>query len=632
MEQTAGVLEKLDAALAVVPDFVYTFDLRGRFTYANGALHRLLERRPGEMVGLDFHDLSYPEPLASTLQTQIQEVIATQSMVRAETPYESAAGVGYYEYIFVPIMGEDGRVAGVAGTTREITERRTTEDDRKRLVAELTIERERLQTLFRLSPSAIALIRGHELRFVYANQTYLKIVGRDDIVGKPLLEALPEIEGQGFVELLHGVMETGQPFSSAEMPVLLKPQENEPAHTLYVNLLYQAMPDIAGATPGIFVHAVDVTDQVVARNQISEREELFRTIFESAPDDAIIVMDGDRTVIGWNPAATRICGWVEDEMVGRSADLIFTPEERGAGAPQAEADAAALEDKVANERWHMRKDGSRFWSSGTLNSLHRPDGSVRGFLKVFRDATVRHEAERQIQAANDSLESKVRERTAQIEAAIKDAEGFNYTIAHDLRTPLRAISSTASILIEEAGAELGEEHRELLGRQSENAIRLGRLIDELLRLSRLARVEMNRQPLDMTAKALRVAEELREEGRHRGCEVEVEPGMTATGDADLVRLVLQNLIGNACKFSLEGRKVRVGKTGETFYVRDEGVGFDMKFAPKIFLPFERLVADSEFEGTGIGLANVERIVRRHGGLVWAESEPGKGATFFFTLG
>jgi signal transduction histidine kinase len=161
---------------------------------------------------------------------------------------------------------------------------------------------------------------------------------------------------------------------------------------------------------------------------------------------------------------------------------------------------------------------------------------------------------------------------------------------------------------------------------------MGTLIDALLRLSRLSRVDVNRAPLDMTEMAQGVFAEMQEHERTNGCRFEAQRGMTGSGDAGLVRTVLGNLIGNACKFSPEGGTIRMAQQGETFSVSDEGVGFDMQFAPKIFLPFERLVADSEFEGTGIGLANVERIVKRHHGLVWVESEPRKGTTFFFTLG
>lgn len=237
-----------------------------------------------------------------------------------------------------------------------------------------------------------------------------------------------------------------------------------------------------------------------------------------------------------------------------------------------------------------------------------------------------------LQEANESLEARVGVRTAELAEAVEQAEGFNYSISHDLRAPLRAMVSTSSILLEELGPELGGVHRELLERQAHNAGRLGRLIDELLHLSRFARVEVKRRPLDMTRKAASIFADLEVHGRTNGCRFEAQAGMAASGDPDLVRTVLQNLLDNACKFSPKGGTIRMRQAGEVFSVADEGVGFDMKHAHRMFRPFERLVSDADFEGTGIGLANVKRIVERHGGRVWTESEPGRGATFLFRLG
>ena len=247
-----------------------------------------------------------------------------------------------------------------------------------------------------------------------------------------------------------------------------------------------------------------------------------------------------------------------------------------------------------------------------------------GIATSFLDLTQRRLNE-------ERLEAVVSDRTAQLQTAVKEAEGFNYSIAHDLRAPLRAVISTSRILVEDLGPRLDPENRELLGRQVENANRLARLIEELLRLSRLARAEVTREDLDMSAEALAVFDDLARHDRTNGCRIQVQEGMIAQGDASLIRTVLHNLIGNACKFSPDGGMVRVGQEDRIFSISDQGVGFDMAFAHKIFQPFERLVTEREFEGTGIGLANVERIVRRHGGKAWVKSEPGCGTTVFFSL-
>jgi len=244
----------------------------------------------------------------------------------------------------------------------------------------------------------------------------------------------------------------------------------------------------------------------------------------------------------------------------------------------------------------------------------------------------RARADRRLREANAELERRVEDRTAELRVAVNELEGFTYSVSHDLRAPLRAIVSSARILQEDCGHLLPEESKAILSRQATNANKLGTLIDDLLKLSRLSRQELRKETFDLTAVAFDVVEEL----SPRGVRIQIAPGMQAFGDPKLVRFVLLNLVENACKFSPAGGTVLVGvepvEGGHAFFVRDQGIGLDMQYAHKVFLPFERLVLDTEFPGTGIGLANVQRIVQRHGGRVWVDSQPGQGATFYFTLG
>jgi signal transduction histidine kinase len=232
---------------------------------------------------------------------------------------------------------------------------------------------------------------------------------------------------------------------------------------------------------------------------------------------------------------------------------------------------------------------------------------------------------------NEELERRVTERTAELEAANREMEGFTYSISHDLRAPLRAIVSSSRMLEEDFGPQLTPEANALLERQRSAALKMATLIEDLLNFSRIGRQEIRKRAIDLSALAADVVEEYGE-----GCSVEVQPGMEFQGDPALIRLVLQNLIENACKYSPGGGRVRVGTVqtdeGLAYFVADQGIGFDMQYAERIFRPFERLHRDGEFEGTGIGLANVRRIVERHGGKVWAESTPGQGSTFYFTGG
>jgi signal transduction histidine kinase len=257
--------------------------------------------------------------------------------------------------------------------------------------------------------------------------------------------------------------------------------------------------------------------------------------------------------------------------------------------------------------------------AGLADYLEKANLSASSLERAILYAIERENARREIVELNHSLETRVRERTQELES-------FCYSVSHDLRAPLRAINATSAILKEDFGEHLPPEALSELARQAEASERLGKLIDDLLQFVRLGQTQAHRIPFDLTALAHAVATELR-------IDVDIEPGMKAMGDATLVRLLVMNLLDNAVKFCRDQKAcVEMGTQDEAFFVRDHGIGFDPKYAPKLFQPFERLHRDGEFAGTGIGLANVKRIVERHGGKVWADGRPNEGATFFFTLG
>jgi PAS domain S-box-containing protein len=265
------------------------------------------------------------------------------------------------------------------------------------------------------------------------------------------------------------------------------------------------------------------------------------------------------------------------------------------------------------------------------------EGHAYAVAGISTDITDRKRAEEQVRRLNAELEQRVRDRTADLEATVRELDAFAYSVSHDLRAPLRSLHGFSQVLLEDYAEALDDEGRHYLERIQANADRMGQLIDDLLRLSRATRVELNRSTVDITALADEIIAEYRGAEPDRQVEVTIEDALVAPGDPNLIRVALDNLLANAWKFTgkCASPVITMGalrRDGEqVFFIRDNGAGFDMRYAGKLFDPLQRLHTSADFEGTGIGLAIVYRIVTRHGGRIWAESEPDKGAAFFFTL-
>jgi PAS domain S-box-containing protein len=272
-----------------------------------------------------------------------------------------------------------------------------------------------------------------------------------------------------------------------------------------------------------------------------------------------------------------------------------------------------------------------------LLDAHRVNDDVDGtamILLAIEDVTDRVRAREDLQRLNRDLEDRVAARTTQLTSANQEMEAFAYSVSHDLRAPLRALDGFSDELLRSyPGKVLDEKAQHYLRRLRAGTQRMGQLIDDMLLLSRLNRDVLRREHVDLTALAGEVTAELAKREPDRQVAIAIEPGLTANADAALLRVAIENLLGNAWKFTgkTTAPTIMVGRTGEAFFVRDNGAGFDMAHADKLFGAFQRLHSEREFPGNGVGLATVQRVVSRHGGRVWAEGKPGAGATFFFTL-
>jgi PAS domain S-box-containing protein len=299
--------------------------------------------------------------------------------------------------------------------------------------------------------------------------------------------------------------------------------------------------------------------------------------------------------------------------------------------------AASLGVPVQVEEVAPGEDGPRTYVTVKFPLLD-PAGRPYAVCGISTDITDRKRAQDEVGLLNTELERRVLQRTAELEASTKELDAFAYSVSHDLRAPLRSIHGFSQVLLEDYGDHLDETAVNYLGRLQANASRMAQLIDDLLRLSRTTRAEIRREPIELGALARTILEELRAAEPNREVELTVEDGLDAEGDLHLIGLALHNLITNAWKFTSKrafaeitlGSAVQEGEE-RVFFVRDNGAGFDPRFANKLFEPFQRLHTSTDFDGSGIGLAIVHRVIRRHGGAIWADSAPDQGATFFFTL-
>ncbi len=357
----------------------------------------------------------------------------------------------------------------------------------------------------------------------------------------------------------------------------------------------------------------------------------------NSSDDAIVGKTLEGVITSWNPAAERMYGYSAAEIVGQSI-MTICPPERAGEITEILATIGRGETVVHLETARRHKDGTTIPVSLTVSPIRDWSARLIGASSIARDITPQARAAAEVQALNTELEARVQRRTTDLERANKNLETFTYSVAHDLRSPLRSLNGFSEALVEEYGEVLGETGRGYAARIQAASERMGTLIDELLHLSRVSRAGMNLGPVDLGAEVAGFAGELRAAEPARKVRFIIQDDVCVTADRTLIRTVVQNLVGNAWKFTAHSDDATIEFATTTTddgvfccYVRDNGAGFDPAYAHKLFQPFQRLHTTSEYPGTGIGLASVRQIVESHGGRVWAEGAVGEGATFYFTL-
>jgi PAS domain S-box-containing protein len=485
---------------------------------------------------------------------------------------------------------------------------------------------------FEQSESGMALCDAATGRIDTINRAYSRRLGytSEELVGQPMANLYPPGERDRRLAALqtadseagHALFESRQiRKDGSEFPVMVD---------------ITAVRDEKGTVVSHVKIVHDLTASKKAEAVLREREHM--ALMDSAAQ-AILAVNQEGRIVFANPMAGEMFGYGADELPGQRLDILLPKEVRGLHATHQTGYFSKPKVRRMGEGMDLsgtRHDGTTFPVEVSLSFTKTQQGPLA--IAFVNDITTRKEAEREIRELNASLEQRVRERTAQLEAANGELESFAYSVSHDLRAPLRGIDGWSMALLEDYGGQFDERARKYLDRVRGETQRMGHLIDDLLKLSRVTRTEMQQATVDLSALAGRIASTVREQRPGRSIDFSIEPGLVARGDPQLLEIALTNLLDNAAKFTAPrpeahiefGATVREGTPA--FYVRDNGVGFDTKYTGTLFGAFQRLHKASEFPGTGIGLATVRRVMHRHGGEVWAEAELDKGATFVFTLG
>lgn len=518
-------------------------------------------------------------------------------------------------------------------TLRAETERKRAMETLEKQAAQL-----REQTmLLDLAPAAI-FVRDMERRIVYWNH------GAEEIYGWSREEALGNVT--------HMLLRTQFPKPLAEIEaealcdglwegeLLSTKRGGEP---IVVASRWASHRDGQGNFVGFLECNLDITKRKRAEEALRESEERYRSVVTSMAE-GVVLQDRTGAITAWNKSAEHILGLTSEEIAGRmSTDQGWRAiHEEGTPFPGADHPAMVAlrtaQPQTAIRMGVHKPDGALRWILVNAEPIFGPDKSLpQAVVATFSDITERKQAEEEIRRLNEDLERRVRERTAELEAMNKELEAFTYSVSHDLRAPLRHIDGFSRLLQEECSAKLDDTAQHYLDRIQAATLSMGRLIDDLLSLSRIGRREATLKLTGLGSLVKEVLNEFESETRGRRIEWKVGGLPFAECDPSLIKLVFRNLLSNALKFT-RPRDVAVIEVGETvvngqpaIFVRDNGVGFSMKYADKLFGVFQRLHREADFEGTGVGLATVQRIIHKHSGQTWAEGEINKGATFFFTL-
>jgi PAS domain S-box-containing protein len=524
---------------------------------------------------------------------------------------------GVNPLMWIRLIGEPhrdaaGRISRVQGTAQDITERRLAAERARELGARLAA------TLDSVSDAFLTL--NQDGTFTYVNPEAERLLGRPrgDLLGRELFQEFPGLQGSRFEREFRRAVAAG---ATVEF------EEFAPSLQRWLKVKAYASPQ------GLAVYFRDITDTHSVQQALTDSQEELRHLFENAID-GVLYTGQDGRVLRANPAACAMLGRPESDLRGTSFAALV----RGGDLALARLwEQRRMTGRVTGQISLACGEGSGLPADLSSAEYAAADGSVRAFV-VLRDISRRVHAEQQLLQLNIELGERVLRRTAELEAANAELKTLAHSLAHDLQSPVAAIDAFSELLEEVLPQPLPDRGAHYLGRIRAAARKTSEYAQGLLALARVSQATLSPQKVDLGAIAADLLTQMAERDSDRQVQWQVQSGMVAMGDATLLRIALDNLLGNAWKFTRDRRPARIEVACDTdaagqkvYRVRDNGAGFDMAHAHKLFGNFQRLHTAQEFPGTGLGLANVLRIVGRHGGRVWAEGVEGEGACFYFTL-
>ena len=607
-----------DYTINSLPAIFFLFDSAGRMKKWNQNFLRITGYTAEEMRQMQPLDFIVPDD-HTLVAEKIQEVMTT-GKAEAEARLMTADARVIPFYFLGSRITVEGQIC-VVGSGTDITAQ-------KRAIEAAKESEERYRLLFDSNPCPMWVYDRETLQFLAVNEAAVRSYGytRREFLSMDMTQIRPEEELPRLYQRLAGEIKT----MTHPTPWTHRRKDGS---TFEVEITSHALE--FNGRPARLVMAIDVTERERAVEQLRESEQRFRRMFDIV---SIGIAQADAQTgqfILFNRRFAEIAGYPAEELRHMTFKELTHPED-------AEADAQkffeARDGKVPqyiNEKRYLRPDGSIVWVRVNASFVRDADGTALQSIGVIEDITEQRRARDELLKLNATLEERVEERTRKLETLNRELEAFSYSVSHDLRAPLRAMDGFSQAVLEDYADKLDENGVDYLNRIRSASQRMASMIDSLLGLSRVSRSALSIGTTDLTSMAREIASDLAAASPDRIVAVSIEDGLTATCDPRLARIALENMLGNAWKFTSKTENPLIsfsrGPEPGEFVIRDNGAGFESTYADTIFGAFSRLHRSDEFEGTGIGLATVYRIIQMHGGTIRAESEPGQGAAFFFTF-